>query len=1085
MPGLRERKVPGLSLRVGVAVGDVTEEDGDVFGPAVVTASRLCSAAGEHQILATDMVRMLAGDRGGHHYEAVGELILKGIADPVPACTIRVDAAPDAGGRLPAALAATPAELVVGRGAELDVLSVAFKAASAGERRAVLVAGEPGVGKTRLVAALARRAHDEGALVLFGRCEEDLAVAYQPFAEALRAGWPALDPEVVAAHVAEHGGEIRRLVPAIEAAEPVRAEPALEQARLFDAVTDLLHRAAEDRPVVLVLDDLHWAAPSTIALLRHLLSAGPDHSLCVLGTYRDTEVDRSHALGGLLADIHRTAASNAWRCAASTATASRTCWRPRRAMSSTTTLRALAAALAERTDGNPFFANQVLRHLVERGVLVQDGGRWTVSGSLDDVDLPEGVLDVVGRRLSRLSPAANQALAVAALGGLEFGVRVLCEVPDAGTPDAVVDGLDEAVRARLLVETGPGRFAFIHAIVRDALTRELTIAKRARLHRALGEAILAVYGDAPDAPPRRAGPPLHRGRRARRHRRRGPMGDRRRPRRSRPGRSPRRHRRAGTGAGRHRGRRTRRPGRPVRCRRRARRAPLRPRWNRPASTGVGGRRRSPTAIRCAHAPHRHGRACDPAGIELYEEALQLLDPEAAPLRALAIASLAWLRSLQAIPGFIDDVETANGLLADIDASAPKVAAAVRWRSRSPPWGFPAPRTGSACATRPWPSPPTPRTRGGTSSPPASTSPVELHLCRGHSLMALGRRAEFETNLAQLMELGETTGNSGFLAVAHAGVALLALLDGRFHDVPTSADRMLEAAPDGELRSRTSRCWSVAIEEGRSPTCCRWMEARPGHSRPPCDPRQRWDGSASRPVIRRARPRPSTTSSAAGRLGPRLELAHHARRDRRDRRRAGGHRARRADRRRARALRRRARRRRTGISAWEPSTATGACCSACSAATTKPSPRSPPPSPWRSPSSRRPSPPEPATGSPGPAATRRPGDREQAPMSSTAPSRPPSGSACRPWSSPVGTSPALTPELPSRERGHRRDASGPSPRSRLEASSDDANVLRFLALATRAYVELDEVGPHRGTCTRRLGCLSNGRRRLRPSREMNP
>ena len=179
----------------------MTEEDGDVFGPAVVTASRLCSAAGEHQVLATDLVRMLAGDRGGHHYEAVGELILKGLADPVPACSDPRRAAPD-GRSLPAALAATPAELLVGRGEELDGLSAAFKAASAGERRAVLVAGEPGVGKTRLVAALARRAHDEGALVLFGRCEEDLAVAYQPFAEALRAGWAGLDPEVVAAHVA-------------------------------------------------------------------------------------------------------------------------------------------------------------------------------------------------------------------------------------------------------------------------------------------------------------------------------------------------------------------------------------------------------------------------------------------------------------------------------------------------------------------------------------------------------------------------------------------------------------------------------------------------------------------------------------------------------------------------------------------------------------------------------------------------------------------------------------------------------------------------------------------------------------------
>ena len=127
--------------------------------------------------------------------------------------------------------------------------------------------------------------------------------------------------------MAAHGGEIRRLVPAVEAAEPVRAEPALEQARLFDAVTDLLHRAAEDRPVVLVLDDLHWAAPSTIALLRHLLAANANHRLCVLGTYRDTEVDRSHALGGLLADIHRSVGVERLRCAGSMAKASRTWWR--------------------------------------------------------------------------------------------------------------------------------------------------------------------------------------------------------------------------------------------------------------------------------------------------------------------------------------------------------------------------------------------------------------------------------------------------------------------------------------------------------------------------------------------------------------------------------------------------------------------------------------------------------------------------------------------------------------------------------------------------------------------------------------
>ena len=324
-----------------------------------------------------------------------------------------------------------------------------------------------------------------------------------------------LDPEVVAAHVAEHGGEIRRLVPAIDAAEPVRAEPALEQARLFDAVTDLLHRAAEDRPVVLVLDDLHWAAPSTVALLRHLLGGGPDHRLCVLGTYRDTEVDRSHALGGVLADIYRVGGVERLALRGLDGQGIEELLAAASGDELDDDGRALAAALVERTDGNPFFANQVLRHLVERGVLVQDGGRWTVSGSLDDVDLPEGVLDVVGQRLSRLSPGANQALAVAALCGLEFGVRVLCEVPDAGTPDAVVDGLDEAVRARLLVETGPGRFAFTHAIVREA-------AHPRAHHRQAGPAAPGPRRGDPRRlrrrarpAPRRAGPPLHRGRRAR------------------------------------------------------------------------------------------------------------------------------------------------------------------------------------------------------------------------------------------------------------------------------------------------------------------------------------------------------------------------------------------------------------------------------------------------------------------------------------------------------------------------------------------------------------------------------------------
>ena len=174
----------------------------------------------------------------------------------------------------------------------------------------MLVAGEPGVGKTRLVAALAR-----GPTTRVRWCCSVAARKTWPWPTSpspRRCGRVAasLDPEVVVAHVAEHGGEIRRLVPGIEAAEPVRAESMLGQARLLDTGTDLLQLAAGDRPVVLVLDDLHWAAPSTIALLRHLLTADPGHCLCVLGTYRDTEVDRSTRFGGLVADMRLVAAAS-------------------------------------------------------------------------------------------------------------------------------------------------------------------------------------------------------------------------------------------------------------------------------------------------------------------------------------------------------------------------------------------------------------------------------------------------------------------------------------------------------------------------------------------------------------------------------------------------------------------------------------------------------------------------------------------------------------------------------------------------------------------------------------------------------
>ena len=792
-----------------------------MFGPAVVIASRLCGAAAEHQILATDMVRMLAGDRGGHHYEPVGDLILKGIAEPVSACTVQFEIGAAVRG-LPTPLAASVNEHVVGREEEMEVLVTAYKAALAGEGRAVLVAGEPGVGKTRLVAALARRAHDDGALVLFGRCAEDVAVAYQPFVEALQTGLVDLDPAVLAAHVAACGGEIRRLVPAIDGPEPVAAEAAVEQARLFDAVADLLRRAAADRTVVLVLDDVHWATAATVALLRKLLNDPQGHRLCVLATYRDTEIDRSHALGGLLSDIHRTDGAERLALRGLDRQGVEDLFVAVSGDELEEDGVALAAAVLERTSGNPFFVNQVLRHLVERGVLHQVEGRWNVVGELADLDLPEGVLDVVGRRLSRLSPAANQAMSVAALCGLAFSVRVLSAVPDAGDPDAVIDGLDEAVRARLLVETAPGQFAFAHAIVRDALTRELTSAKRARLHRAIGEGILVVYGDAPTLPLAEL---THHFTEA------AMLGD-----------TTSAAAWAVAAADAAADRSDQRGAiavleraltvieavEPVNQAARfdvavaiSERHYALAEFDLPvvdAAADAARRLRSgERMLRIAAGRYPGGSGItDPQVIGLYQEALELLGPDAIPLRTYATAGLAGHLAMQGDPSYTTHIDAVLERLPELDEVAPRLGAGSRMWAAFAMLGLPGAGRRlqlidealavPADAQDPW------LTTLGTRVDITQF----LDAYRAHDLIGLGRRSEFQRQLARLNDIAESTGNMSVRGIIHAQNAMLSLLEGRFEEVETHAGRMMEASPydqNFQLSYFAIMGW-LALEEGR-------------------------------------------------------------------------------------------------------------------------------------------------------------------------------------------------------------------------------------------------------------------------------
>jgi class 3 adenylate cyclase len=261
-----------VAMRVGISAGDATREGDDWYGVPVVEGSRLCAVAEPGQILVSEVVRLLSGSRGGHEFRSLGALELKGIPEPVGAADVAWTPATAAlAAPLPGPLAPDEGERpFAGRDVALDQLGAEWKAAAAGERRVVMIAGEPGVGKTRLVAELARSVHADGALVLLGRTDEHVDAPYGPWREALRALVRSAPEAVLDCHVAEHGGELARIVPELarrveELPAAAATDPETERLLLFEAVAGLVAATSAEAPVLLVLEALlHYggAGPS-------------------------------------------------------------------------------------------------------------------------------------------------------------------------------------------------------------------------------------------------------------------------------------------------------------------------------------------------------------------------------------------------------------------------------------------------------------------------------------------------------------------------------------------------------------------------------------------------------------------------------------------------------------------------------------------------------------------------------------------------------------------------------------------------------------------------------------------------------
>ena len=389
----------------------------------------------------------------------------------------------------------------VGRQREMGELKALLEDALSGRGRMTTLVGEPGIGKTRTAEEIATYARMRGAQVLWGRCYEEQGVPpYWPWVQAIRSYVREREPEKLrsemgtgAVDIAEIVSDVRERLPDLQAAPQL--EPEQARFRLFDSIAAFLKTASQRQPLVLVLDDLHWADQPSLLLLQFVARELGGARLLIIGTYRDMELPRHHPLAEALGELTR---ERLFQRVVLRGLAQEDVARFIEIASGNNAPRGLVEAVHSQTEGNPLFVTEVVRLLVQEGELAAKredrNDSWTLR-------IPEGVREVIGRRLNRLSQHCNETLTVASIVGREFTLAQLRPLVEEVSDDGLLEILEEALASRVIEELpqSVGRYQFTHALIQETLVGTLSINRRVRMHAQIAMALEAIYGDDADA----------------------------------------------------------------------------------------------------------------------------------------------------------------------------------------------------------------------------------------------------------------------------------------------------------------------------------------------------------------------------------------------------------------------------------------------------------------------------------------------------------------------------------------------------------------------------------------------------------